>query len=144
MTLPPIQARSEKGQMAVELAIVTPVILLMLVIIVDMLVYANECARFDHMAPQQILACAVSSPSNECDLDSRSAAIESALKPEFEKNGSWVNVECSDTGALLASIVVYRCVLHFVPWPFSLSDAPPSIAHEYVLAVDPYTPGELL
>lgn len=42
--------RFERGQMAVELAVVTPVILLVLVIAIDMLVFAGECARFDHIA----------------------------------------------------------------------------------------------
>lgn len=130
--------------MAVELAIVSPVILLMLVIIVDMLVYANECARFDHLAPQQILACATSSPSNGYALDSRRSTIESALDSEFRKNGSWVTVECSETDALLANVTVYRCVLHFAPWPFGLSDAPPSVKHACTLTVDSYTPGAFL
>ena len=34
--------RFERGQMAVELAVVTPVILLVLVIAIDMLVFAGE------------------------------------------------------------------------------------------------------
>ena len=53
-------------------------------------------------------------------------------------------VTCEDTGALLASMVTYRCILGFVPWPLSLASAPSMITHECTLPIDPYTPGELL
>lgn len=134
----------ERGQMAVELAVVTPIILLVLVIIIDMLIYANECARFDHLAPQQVLAHASSSSSGSYDLEARRGDIESALGSEFSKNGSWVSVERVDADAFLASTSAFRCVFHFVPWPFSLSTSPPSIEHACTLVVDPYTPSELL
>ena len=49
MAAPGKHLRSEGGQMAVELAIVAPVILVVLVIVIDMLVFAGECARFDHI-----------------------------------------------------------------------------------------------
>lgn len=135
---------NERGQMAVEIAVVTPIILAILIVIVDMLVYANECARFDHLAPQRVLACAVSGPSDENGLDDRCAAIKRALKKDFAKNGSTVSVECSDAGAAFASMTTFRCTFHFMPWPFSLSGAGPNIDHACTLVVDPYIPGELL
>lgn len=130
--------------MAVEIAVVAPIVLAILIVIVDMLVYANECARFDHLAPQRVLACAVSGSSDESGLDDRRAAIESALEADFNKNGSWVSIECSDAGAAFASMTTFRCTFHFMPWPFSLSSAGPSIDHACALVVDPYVPGELL
>lgn len=137
-------ARHEDGQMAVELAIVTPVILVVLVIVIDMLVFAGECARFDHVAPQRVLAHAASAPMDGYDTGVRVDAIQAALGEDFAKNGSSVEVSCEDAGAALASMTVYRCTLRFAPWPLSIAGAPALLEHECSIAVDPYTPGELL
>lgn len=130
--------------MAVELAVITPVILIVLVIAVDMLVFAGECARFDHVAPQRIIAHATSPPADSYDAESRVAAIQSALAEDFARNGSSITVSCEDAGALLASMAVYRCTFRFAPWPLSVAGAPALLEHECSVAVDPYTPGELL
>lgn len=134
----------EGGQMAVELAVITPVILIVLVIAVDMLVFAGECARFDHIAPQRVLAQAVSAPVDGYAGDARVAAIQSALESDFAKNGSSVEVSCKDAGMPLSSMAVYRCTFHFAPWPLSIAGAPIVLEHGCSIAVDPYTPGELL
>lgn len=134
----------ESGQMAVELAVIMPVILIVLVIAVDMLVYAGECARFDHIAPQRILALAVSAPMDGYADDTRVTAVQSALEGDFAKNGSSVEVSCEDAGAAFASMQVYRCTFRFAPWPLSIAGAPATLEHGCSIAVDPYTPGELL
>ncbi len=113
----------EGGQMAVELAVITPVILIVLVIAIDMLVFAGECARFDHIAPQRVLAQAVSAPVDGYAGDARVAAIQSALEGDFTKNGSSVEVGCEDAGVALSSMVVYRCTFRFAPWPLSIAGA---------------------
>ena len=132
----------EHGQMAVELAVVMPVILIMLVIAVDMLVFAGECARFDHIAPQRVLAQAASAPIDGYELGARTAAIRAAL--DFAKEGSSIEVSYEDAGVALASMSVYRCTFRFAPWPLSIAGAPALLEHECNIAVDPYTPGELL
>lgn len=134
----------EHGQMAVELAVVMPVILIVLVIAIDMLVFAGECARFDHIAPQRVLAQAASAPIDGYELDMRTAAIHAALESDFAKEGSSVEVSYEDAGAALASMSVYRCTFRFAPWPLSIAGAPALLEHECSIAVDPYTPGELL
>ncbi len=134
----------EHGQMAVELAVVMPVILIMLVIAVDMLVFAGECARFDHIAPQRVLAQAASAPIDGYELGARTAAIRAALESDFAKEGSSIEVSYEDAGVALASMSVYRCTFRFAPWPLSIAGAPALLEHECNIAVDPYTPGELL
>lgn len=134
----------EGGQMAVELAVITPVILIALVIAIDMLVFAGECARFDHIAPQRVLAQAVSAPVDGYAGDARVAAIQSALEGDFTKNGSSVEVGCEDAGVALSSMAIYRCTFRFAPWPLSIAGAPALLEHSCSVAVDPYTPGELL
>ena len=134
----------EHGQMAVELAVVMPVILIMLVMAVDMLVFAGECARFDHIAPQRVLAQAASAPIDGYELGARTAAIRAALESDFAKEGSSIEVSYEDAGVALASMSVYRCTFRFAPWPLSIAGAPALLEHECNIAVDPYTPGELL
>ena len=134
----------EHGQMAVELAVVMPVILIVLVIAVDMLVFAGECARFDHIAPQRVLAQAASAPMNGYELGARTAAIRAALESDFAKESSSIEVSYEDAGVALASMSVYRCTFRFAPWPLSIAGAPALLEHECNIAVDPYTPGELL
>lgn len=134
----------EDGQMAVELAVITPVILIILVIAVDMLVFAGECARFDHIAPQRIIAQATSAPMDGYAGDARVGAIQSALEADFAKNGSSIEVSYENAGMALASMAVYHCTFRFAPWPLSIAGAPTVLEHECSIAVDPYTPGELL
>lgn len=135
---------SEHGQMAVELAVIMPVILIVLVIAIDMLVFASECARFDHIAPQRVLAQAASAPMDGYELGARTAAIRAALESDFAKEGSSIEVSYEDAGVALASMSVYRCTFRFAPWPLSIAGAPALLEHECNIAVDPYTPGELL
>lgn len=134
----------ERGQMAVELAVITPVILIVLVIAVDMLVFAGECARFDHIAPQRVIACAASAPMDGYAQDARTGALQEALDADFSRRGSTVTISCEDAGMPLSSMTVYQCTLHFAPWPLSIAGAPAVLEHACSIAIDPYTPGELL
>ena len=134
----------ESGQMAVELAVIMPVILVVLVIAIDMLVFASECARFDHLVPQRVLEHAVSPPINCYESDSRAEHIQYALEDDFDRNGASVETSYEDAGVALASMSVYHCTLRFTPWPLSIAGAPPLLEHTCSIAVDPYTPGELL
>ncbi len=134
----------ESGQMAVELAVVVPVILLVVVIAIDSLVFTSECARFDHLACQHILACASSPDKSGYALDARAAAVQGSLEEDFAKNGSSVEVSLEDAGVSLATMNIFRCTFRFSPWPLSAAGAPMTLEHSCSFAIDPYTPGELL
>ena len=135
---------SEKGQMAVELAVAVPVVLLLMVIVVDALVFTSECARFDHLACQRVLASAASPGKTGYALDNRVAAVQSALEADFAKNGSSVEVSVADASVPLASMNIFQCTFRFSPWPLSAAESPLALEHSCCLAIDPYTPGELL
>lgn len=137
-------ASDESGQMAVELAVVMPVLLAVMVIIIDALVFTSECARFDQVAPQQIIACASSPPNSAYDMEARVAAVQAALEHDFAKRGSSVSVSCQDAGVPLASMTTFTCTFRFVPWPLSAAGAPAALEHTCSLSIDPYTPGKLL
>lgn len=140
----------ESGQMAVELAVTLPIVLVILVIAIDCLVYVGECARFDHLACQRVLELAVSPGRDAYDEGARVEAVRSALAAEFDGHGERVEVSCSDAGAFLSGARDYELRLSMPPWPLEgkgLSvfgaSVPTRLEHSCHLVVDPYTPGGL-
>lgn len=145
-----VAACRESGQMAVELAVLLPVVLVVLAIAADCLLFVGECARFDHLAAQQTLALAVSPAKDSYGADERKEAVRAALEEEFSARGAQVEVEQSDAGIPLSGAVVYEFRLSTPPWPFHGSGsaalgvhAPELLQHSYRFVFDPYTPGEL-
>jgi hypothetical protein len=137
----------ESGQMAVELAIVTPVILVVLVIALDLFVFLDECARFENVAAQVLLAQAGSPARDQADADACSVAAQQTLSSSFSHEGERVEV-AHEPGS--GRTCVYTCTLHLVPWPFTGSSlgvfglrVPPELTHSCRLALDAYIPGKL-
>ena len=127
-----------------------PVILVVMVIGIDSLTFAAAAARFDHVAPQQVLALAASPAKDGYEISSRAAAVQSALAEDFSGHGMSVSVTASDAGAAFASMEGYTCVLTMPPWPLSVgglpalgASGPAVLRHECALAIDSYTPGAL-
>ncbi len=138
--------RLEAGQMVVELCVVMPVILMVAVAIVDGLVFAAACAKFDHLAPQAVLAVAASPEGTSFDAGACSAEIEGCLFEEMAKDRAEVSVEASDSGR----VCEFTCKLSMTPWP--LVDAggsvmgmgvPVQLSREFRFCVRPYVIGEL-
>ena len=98
----------ERGQMAVELAVVLPVILIVLVIAIDCAVYLGECARFDHLAAQSVLANATSPSRNSYDASARAQAVQAELSESFAEHDETVSVSSRDAGMPLASMASSR------------------------------------
>ena len=99
--------KDERGQAAVELVIVLPVMAMLLVILVDALVFLEECARFDHLAPQAVLAQAGSSASVKGEQAECAAAVASVLDAQFPGDQRHVVVSTRTQGPA----VVYECTL---------------------------------
>lgn len=137
--------RGESGQMAVELAVVLPVILFVLIVAVDCMVFVGECARFDHLASQTALALAASPGKDGYGAEERVEAVRARVAEAFEGQGAQVTVKSRDAGILLSGAVVYEFELAMAPWPFdgAGAGAPAMLRHRHCLAFDPYTPGEL-
>ena len=135
--------------MAVELAVILPVIIIICVIAVDCLVFVGQCARFDNVAAQRVLALAVSPDSDAYDLDCRIEDVSDALADDFSAFGQTVEVSADEPQAL-SGTVTFTCTLSFVPWPLTTSGGtlfgvgiPVSLDHDFAIAVDCYTPGDL-
>lgn len=143
------RARADEcGQMSVEMAVSLPVLVICMVIAIDVLVYMGECARFDHLAPQEVLACATS-PSHGAASQANAQGVQDALCSEFSRYNAQVEVDAQE-GGMLDGSVVYTCTLSLAPWPLGAAGSsvlgtgiPLFLRHSCSFAVDPYVPGQL-
>lgn len=132
--------------MVVELCVVMPVILMVAVAIVDGLVFAAACARFDHLAPQAVIAVATAPEGTSFDAGASSVEIAGRLEEAMGEEHTTVGVEADDNGRLCE----FTCRLSMAPWP--LADAggdvmgmsvPLRLSREFKFCVRPYVIGEL-
>lgn len=56
-----MRLREERAQATVEMAVVTPVLLVLALIVYNVMIFASAVARFDRVAPDIVLAHAVAS-----------------------------------------------------------------------------------
>ena len=144
--------RAESGQMAVELAVVLPVLLVVMVIAIDALVFMGECARFDHLAAQAIRAEGASPGTGDYAISKRAKNIKSDLTESFVDSGARVSVAHEEhSGVAIWGTCTFTCTLKMAPWPFSHkgievfgAHIPTTLTHQYSLVVEPYTPGKVL
>ena len=143
--------RESSGQMAVELAVLIPVIVVCALVVVNVMRYAELCARFDRVAPDAVLAHGVSpsgATSSLAGVDEVRSAIERGMSPMVcEVEVSVEDLMEGASGAFLdlsAGTTRFTCTLLFRPWPSSVSIAgvgyqvPASIKHEREIVVDRY------
>ncbi len=140
----------ELGQAAVEMALLIPVIVAVALVALNIMRFAELCARFDRIAPDAVLAHGVSPAGSSGELagvDAVKEAIEEgmgSLACEVE-----VSVEDLSLGGsggtvltLAAGTTRFTCTLGYTPWPSSLSIAGvgfrlPAVAkHERSIVVD--------
>lgn len=140
-------AAAELGQMAVELAVTLPVLLVALVIAIDGILFVGHCAKFDHLAAQAVLANATSPARGSYDEGARTAAVKAALAGSFTSHNAAIEVSASSAG--VSSMTAFTCTLKMSSWPLSGASLfgmqmPQMLTHQRVLVVDAYTPGRLL
>ncbi len=142
------QLKDEHAQMSVEMAICLPIIIICLVIVVDVLIYMGQCARFDHIAPQEILANATSVSRGQ-ESANCSGKVQEALQKNFSDFGQKVEISAEE-GSMFNGSVTYTCSLSMQPWPLGSAGGsifgisiPATLKHTTKFAVDPYIPGQL-
>ena len=151
--------REERAQATVEMAVVTPVLLVLALIVYNVMIFAGAVARFDRVVPDIVLAHAVA-PSGEGDESSidASATVQAQIQDAMEGYGLQVEVSseqgtaASDGGllSLSATFRTYTCTMHYEPWPSSLSiaglslGAPAQLSHERTVTIDPWRPGVVM
>ena len=151
--------REERAQATVEMAVVTPVLLVLALIVYNVMVFAGAVARFDRVVPDIVLAHAVA-PSGEGDDSSidASATVQAQIQHAMEGYDLQIEVSSkqgattSDGGLLSLSgtFRTYTCTMRYEPWPSSLSiagvslGAPATLSHERAVTVDPWRPGVVM
>ena len=159
-------ARDEHGQMVVEMAVVTPVMIVVAVVVANLVSFIAACARFDRVAPDAVMACAVSPAGEAIESGAQehevAQAIEGAMRPiarvtvEVTAQTAW---EAYEEGrgdndpsvgfSFAPHLTRYVCTLTYRPWPSALSIAgvdagvPGELRHECAFTIDRYRPGVL-
>ena len=151
--------REEHAQATVEMAVVTPVLLVLALIAYNIMIFAGAVARFDRVVPDIVLAHAAA-PGGEGDESSidASATVQAQIQDAMEGYDLQVEVSseqgtASSDGGLLSlsgTFRTYTCTMHYEPWPSSLSiagvslGAPAMLSHERAVTVDPWHPGVVM
>ena len=151
--------REECAQATVEMAVVTPVLLVLALIAYNVMIFAGAVARFDRVVPDIVLAHAAA-PGGEGDESSidASATVQAQIQDAMEGYDLQVEVSseqgtASSDGGLLSlsgTFRTYTCTMHYEPWPSSLSiagvslGAPAVLSHERAVTVDPWRPGVVM
>ena len=151
--------REERAQATVEMAMITPVLLVLALIVYNVMIFAGAVARFDRVVPDIVLAHAVA-PGGEGDdsVVDASATVQAQIQDAME--GYELQIEVSSEqgtaatdGGLLSlsgTFRTYTCTMRYEPWPSSLSIAgfslgvPAVLTHERAVTVDPWRPGVVM
>lgn len=152
-----VRLREARAQATVEMAVVTPVLIVLALIVYNLMVFMAATARFDRVAPDAVLAHAVSPVS---DGDAAAAGTDTVrLQLERAMEGYAVEIEVveetgdAESDALLSLVGAqrtYRCAMVYRPWPQGLGiagvsmGAPLSLRHERPVTVDPWRPGVVM
>lgn len=159
--------RDQRGQMAVELVVVMPVLLAIVVVVLDGMVYLDACARFDRVAGEVVRLHVCSPAAGEYGATAALGTIEQQIGESMGHSdrlsvsvesvgilGAGADASMSggqDGGIALLSFIPqahrYVCTLEFEPWPFSTGGFGVSIGalkHERSYVFDPYRPGAIL
>ena len=151
-------ARGSGGQMTVELAAVTPVVIVVALVLLNLLGFIEACAAFDQAAPDAVISHGVA-PSGEqtrvVAVDSVREALAEAVGREgvCEVEVSAEQLSESDGRAIFSAsplLTRFTCTLVYRPWPRLLRmpgitlEAPFALRHERQLVVDRYRPGVVM
>ncbi|MBQ9067537.1 MAG: hypothetical protein IJ131_00530 [Eggerthellaceae bacterium] len=137
-------ARSERGQMTVELAVCIPAVIAVALVVFNAMLFMEHCAAFDRIAKEAVRLCAASPAHGQGPADSE-ALVRDFLRASFSEGYLDVDVE-SSSGVL--GFAEYKAVLRFTPTLFGRSFSGAvfgvrigQVSHEVSFTIDPYRPG---
>lgn len=148
----------DSGQMAVEMVVLIPVILVVAGISANLVGYLGECARFDKVAAEAVRVFGVSPGYGEYGRSAAETRIAEAIDAAFG-DSDCVNASVSSSdiglfsggaheeGGLVFSLEPrfrrYSCILEYHPPFFSagvFGALFPTLEYEKSFVVDPYEP----
>lgn len=142
--------------MVVELAVVTPVMLVVAIVVLNLLFFMEACARFDRLVPDVVMALAVSPSGEQAEAGDQARLVSEELERAMgglrgvevrveEKRGWEVVVEEGVVGFTFAPhLTRYVCTMSYTPWPAAFTVAgvdagvPARLEHVRSFAVDRY------
>ena len=139
-----------KGQIAVEMAVVLPILLAVVGISINLMVYLGDCARFDRVAAEAVRTQAASPGYGQYGANSRAQAVQALIEQSFfgsdyltftvtvSENGAGsgsgsgtgtgigtgTGTSSGDGGvsfSLIPNQETYVCVMNYRPWGFGNS-----------------------
>ncbi len=150
------RSRAERGQMAVELAVVLPVCIVVALVAFNLCRFIEACATFDRVAPDAVIAQGVS-PAGEQSALSAAGQVRSSIQSALDMSSCEVSVQVSGAsqGAARSAVgfsvspllTTFTCTLRYRPWPGSFVMAgvvftpPIALTHTRTLVVDRFRPG---
>ena len=148
-----------KGQMAVEMVVLMPIMLAVVGITINLLVYFGDCARFDRVAAEAVRTQAASPGYSGYGSTSRAQAVKAQIERSFA-GSKHLSFTVSATGgaggggsagggkgvsfSLNPRLETYVCVMSYRPWGFGDSFFGvrfSGIPHTRQYVIDPYRPG---
>ena len=148
-----------RGQAAVEMAVVLPVLLAVVGIAINLMVFLGDCARFDRVAAEAVRTQAASPGYGQYGTSSREAAVKAQIERVFDGSDYLsFSVAVSESGtqgnaagdgitfSLNPRLEVYICTMNYRPWGFGNSFFGiqfSGISHTRHYVIDPYRPGVL-
>lgn len=141
--------RDDAGQMAVELAVLVPVIVAVALVVANVLQFAELVSRFDRVAPDAVVLHGVSASGVSSELAGVAevkSAIEQAMGEmpcEVAVRAEPISGDCSEARIdLAAGTTRFVCELGYRPWPSSVQIAgvgfelPAIVRHQRSFVVD--------
>lgn len=148
--------RAQRGQMAVELAVMIPVIVVVGLIVFNLCRFVEVCAAFDRIAPDAVISHGVS-PAGEQSALSSAGSVQSCIESALASSNCDVSVSVSGAEPVAVGrgltfpvsplLTTFTCTLQYHPWPGSFVIAgvafspPVTLNHTRTLVVDRYRPG---
>ena len=149
---------SREGQMTVELAVITPVVIVVALVVLNLMGFVEACAAFDQVALDAVVAHGVA-PSGEQSEGRAASEVRSAIEEllgregrcEVEVRAEAVGMGATSSGLVMSPLLTrYVCTLTYRPWPRLLRmpgvtyEAPLALRHECELVVDRFRPGVVM
>lgn len=150
--------RRQSGQMAVELAVLIPVIIVMALTLYNLLGFVSACAVFDRVALDAVISQGVS-PSGEQSEISATQGVSDCIAHAVGREGTCqIEVRAERLSDASGSVDLtmaplltrYVCTLVYRPWPRSFSiagvsfQAPVALRHERSIVVDRFRTGVVM
>ena len=118
-----MRLREERAQATVEMAVVTPVLLVLALIVYNVMIFASAVARFDRVVPDIVLAHAVASEGegDESSADA-SATVQTQILNAMEGYDLQIEVSCEQGAeASMVACSPYPVRLGPTPAPCTMS-----------------------